>query len=577
MANLELGIPVTDHIASRMFDTIRGHLPEFLESSEEDILRRNGKDVMLAALAHIKQIPFLKRISHLVDRVMVDKLGTDLLKKAQALPLTQDKASKQILIAIADTNNGILEDQLRQTGLYQKIDRVIVPIGAINEVLERSMKLTGPSQEEIDEIEVYDRGKEVVVFDLQAAHEDPIVRLLCKMFLDGITQGASDIHLRCDIHPELYYHYRVDGDLRAKQELDAKIKDRLDAALLSQVGINTEERAKSAGISGRIQIRHLNREISIRYERTASYRGYHITLRILDKSGFEPKLGVDTLVFPRETLRWIYKVLESPYGIIVMSGPTGSGKSTTLNAMLREINRSEINILTLENPVEDEINGIIHHQMRDAKDFPHYMKSFMRSDPNKMFIGEVRDKETAEASIEAALTGHQVLTTIHVNTAAQIVERFEQLGVERYKLGSTLKACLAQRLVKTLCPSCKRAVKGTHPSLIDLYNLDNQDLKIPLYQGDVDWKDGTFYEPQEGGCGDCGNTGFRGRLPIMEMIPVDEEMQALLMRPNTTYLDVQKTAREKFKLPTLKQEGLRLVLEGTTTLRAVAQGVELTF
>lgn len=576
MANLDLGVKLTEQLKTRIFETIRFHRPEFADAAEEDILRRNGKDVFLASLASIKQMPLLKKVSHLVDKQILDTLGTELLKRALALPLTQDKNEKRILIAVADTNNNLLEDELRQTGQYQKIDKVLVPIGAIHEVLERSMKIEGPSKEDIDSIEVYDRGKEVYIFDLSEKHEDPVLQLLCKIFQEGITHGASDIHIRCDIDPQLYYHYRIDGDLRTKIPIQPKIKDRLDAAIMSQLGINTEDRAKKEGISGRLQVRHLGREISIRYERTATFRGYHITLRILDKSGFEPKLGVDTLIFPNSTLRWIYKILESPYGIIVMSGPTGSGKSTTLNAMLREINRPEISILTLENPVEDEINGVIHHQMREATNFVEYMKSFMRSDPNKMFIGEVRDKETAEAAVEAALTGHQVLTTTHVNTAAQVVERFEQLGVQKYKLGSTLKACLAQRLIKTLCPSCKQQVQGIDPRIIDLYSLNNS-IKVPLYKNEINWKSGNFFAPREGGCGDCLGTGYKGRLPIMELIPIDEEMQKLLMKPDTTYIDVQNTAREKFELPSLKQEGLRLVLEGTTTLRAVAAGVELTF
>lgn len=574
MLKIDLGIPLSEQVRQSIFDRLRAYRPEFAEVDDDQIIRRTGKDTLLATLADIRQIPFLKKISHLVDKSLIDKLGPDLLQKAKALPLVSDPSRKQILIAIADPQNNILEDELLQNGKFLYVDKVLVPTIAITSVLEKSITMEGPSHEQIMDMEITEIGKEVNVFNLGEKHEDPVVALLAKIIVEGITQGASDIHIRCDIEPELYYHYRIDGDLRAKILLPVQIRDRIDSALVTQLGINPEERVRKVGISGRLQVAYMEREVSIRYERTRSYRGYHITMRILDKSGFEPKLGVDTMVFPLETLKWIYKVLEIPYGIIVMSGPTGSGKSTTLNAMLREINRPEITILTLENPVEDEINGVIHHEMREASDFPEYMKSFMRADPNKMFVGEVRDRETAHASVEAALTGHQVLTTTHVNTAAQVIERFEQLDVPKYKLASTLKACMAQRLIKTLCTSCKERAKGIDPKLIDLYSLD----KIKDIMGvPVNWETDTFFVPKEGGCSDCNHSGYKGRRPILEMIPVDEQMQELMMKPETTYLTVQYEARKRFKLASLKDEGLRMVVEGATTLRAVADGVELTF
>lgn len=574
MAKIDLGIPLSEQTTQNIFDKIREFRPEFANEDDDQILRRSGKDIQSAALAELKQIPFLKKVGHLVDRAMMEKMGIDFLQKAKGLPLVNDPEKKQILIAIADPQNKMLEDELLLRKEFNQIDLVLVPSIEIITILEKSIVIGGSDKIDLEEMDITETGKEVPIFDIGIVHHDPIMNLTASIIRNGITKGASDIHIRCDIDPELYYHYRIDGDMREKIPIPVEIRDRVDAALLNQLNINPEERVRRPGISGRLQVKNRDREVSIRYERTRSYRGYHITMRILDKSGFEPKLGVDTMIFPEDTLRWIYKVLEVPYGIIVMSGPTGSGKSTTLNAMLREINRAEMTILTLENPVEDEINGIIHHEMRTAAEFPAYMQSFMRSDPNKMFVGEVRDHETAHASVEAALTGHQVLTTTHVNTAAQVIERFEQLGVPKYKLASTLKACLAQRLIKTLCPTCKVRSIGIDERTIDLFSLD----KIKSVKGrDADWKDGNFYAPSEKGCEECNHSGYKGRRPILEMIPVDEEMQSLMMDPLTTYLTVQDKAREKFKLPSLKDEGLSLVLDGITTLRAVADGVELTF
>jgi type II secretory ATPase GspE/PulE/Tfp pilus assembly ATPase PilB-like protein len=252
-----------------------------------------------------------------------------------------------------------------------------------------------------------------------------------------------------------------------------KLKDRLDAFLLNLMKLPTEIRNTAPGISGRFTISYFHRPIDIRYERHRTYRGYHVTMRLLDKSNINVTLGKGTLAFDDETMFALNKVMKIPAGIIVMSGPTGSGKSTTLNAILRELNRPEVNILTLENPVEDEVPGITHCDLKSPKEFKPMIASFMRSDPDIILMGEVRDLESAELAIEAAVTGHKVLTTIHTPRASQIIERFEQLGIERWKIAQTLKAACAQRLVKLLCPYCKEPSTGISELDRKTFSLDD--------------------------------------------------------------------------------------------------------
>ena len=211
-----------------------------------------------------------------------------------------------------------------------------------------------------------------------------------------------------------------DGDIGDKVEIPMKLKDRLDAFLLNLMKLPTEIRNTAPGISGRFTISYFHRPIDIRYERHRTYRGYHVTMRLLDKSNINVTLGKGTLAFDDETMFALNKVMKIPAGIIVMSGPTGSGKSTTLNAILRELNRPDVNILTLENPVEDEVPGITHCDLKSPKEFKPMIASFMRSDPDIILMGEVRDIESAELAIEAAVTGHKVLTTIH--TAARLAD-----------------------------------------------------------------------------------------------------------------------------------------------------------
>jgi type II secretory ATPase GspE/PulE/Tfp pilus assembly ATPase PilB-like protein len=248
-----------------------------------------------------------------------------------------------------------------------------------------------------------------------------------------------------------------------------------------------------------------------------------------------------------------------------MSGPTGSGKSTTLNAMLRELNHPEDNILTLENPVEDEIPGVTHCDLRDSTEFKPMITSFMRSDPDIILMGEVRDRESAELAIEAAITGHKVLTTIHTPRASQIIERFQQLGMERWKIAQTLKAACAQRLVKILCNNCREKKPGMAERDIRLFHLSPE------------WATRPIYEHRRQGCGECHGRGYIGRTAILEILPISPAMGDKLSKGEITPFELEQEVRRETKLPSLRDNGLKLFAEGRTDLDALRKVLDLTY
>ena len=252
-----------------------------------------------------------------------------------------------------------------------------------------------------------------------------------------------------------------------------------------------------------------------------------------------------------------------PAGIIVMSGPTGSGKSTTLNAILRELNRPEDNILTLENPVEDEIAGVMHCDLKRADEFKPMIASFMRSDPDIILMGEVRDYDSAELAIEAAITGHKVLTTIHCPRASQIIERFEQVGIERWKIAQTLKAACAQRLVKILCPYCKVKKEGIDARQRNIYNVGEE------------WLTRDVFVRAQDGCGECHNRGYSGRTAILEIIPITPEWSDALSKGTMSPYELEIAVRKEGILPSLKTSGLTLVEEGRTDFDALRKVIDM--
>ena len=557
------GMTFNELISRRIMVELAQHDPSYTELAQDQVPNRVTRFSFMSALAKLNGLPFFPRVAEFCDGSLHACCDATVMTRSFFTPLCicgQDK----LIVAIANPWSPLPEEYLAPRFPDLEIIKIVTLASEINRAIESAATNSGPSRSDLDAIDVEDMDDDIRDFDVTTDYTEPMAQLVATIMSNAVKTRASDIHFKVE-KESFYYAFRVDGDIGVKIEIPMKLKDRLDAFLLNLMKLPTEIRNTVPGISGRFTISYFHRPIDIRYERHRTYRGYHITMRLLDKSNINVTLGKGTLAFDDETMFALNKVMKIPAGIIVMSGPTGSGKSTTLNALLRELNRPEVNILTLENPVEDEVPGITHCDLKSPKEFKPMIASFMRSDPDIILMGEVRDIESAELAIEAAVTGHKVLTTIHTPRASQIIERFEQLGIERWKIAQTLKAACAQRLVKLLCPYCKEAIPGINDHDRKTFCLDDSWATLPLSAA------------KSGGCQECRNTGYSGRTAILEIIPITPKISDMLSKGLMSPYELEVKVAEEGILPSLRRSGLRLLREGKTDLAAVSKVIDMTY
>jgi type II secretory ATPase GspE/PulE/Tfp pilus assembly ATPase PilB-like protein len=557
------GITFNELVSKRIMAELAAHDPSFSELGQDQVPNRVTRFSFMAALAKINGLPFFPKVADFCDGSLHTYCDATVMTRGFFSPLCIAPGNK-LIVAIANPWSPLAEEYLAPRFPDLEIVKIVTLASEIGRAIESVATNSGPSRSDLEAIDVEDLEDGINDFDVTTDYTEPMAQLVATIMSDAVRTRASDIHFKVE-KEVFYYCFRVDGDIGEKVEIPMKLKDRLDAFLLNLMKLPTEIRNTAPGISGRFTISYFHRPIDIRYERHRTYRGYHVTMRLLDKGNINVTLGKGTLAFDEETMFALNRVMKIPAGIIVMSGPTGSGKSTTLNAILRELNRPEVNILTLENPVEDEVPGITHCDLKSPKEFKPMISSFMRSDPDIILMGEVRDFDSAELAIEAAVTGHKVLTTIHTPRASQIIERFEQLGIERWKIAQTLKAACAQRLVKLLCPYCKESIQGISDLDRKTFSLDETWAAIPLY------------EARQGGCAECRNTGYNGRTAILEIIPVTPKVSDMLSKGEITPYELEVKIAEEGVLPNLRKNGLRLLKEGKTDLAAVSKVIDMTY
>jgi type II secretory ATPase GspE/PulE/Tfp pilus assembly ATPase PilB-like protein len=556
------GMTFNELISERIASTLAEHDPAYVDLGHDQIPNRVTRFSFMAAVASINGLPFFPKIAEFTDGSLHEYCDATVLTRGLFTPLCF--AEDKLIVAIANPWSPLADEYLSPRFPDREIVKIVTLASEISRAIESVASNAGPSKSELEAIDVEDTDDIIRDFDVTIDYEEPIAQLVATIMAEAVKLRASDIHFKVE-KESFYYAYRIDGDLGDRVQIPMKLKDRLDAFLLNRMKLPTEIRNTTPGISGRFTISYFHRSIDIRFERHRTYRGYHVTMRLLDKSNINVTLGKGTLAFDAETLFELYRVMKIPAGIIVMSGPTGSGKSTTLNAVLRELNRPEVNILTLENPVEDEIPGVTHCDLKSPAEFKPMISSFMRSDPDIILMGEVRDRESAELAIEAAVTGHKVLTTIHTPRASQIIERFEQLGIERWKIAQTLKAACAQRLVKLLCPYCKEASEGINENDRRIFNLEAEWADIPVFTAHPD------------GCQECRNTGYSGRTAILEIIPITPKVSDQLSKGEISPYDLELKIQAEGVLPNLRRSGLHLLREGKSDLAAVSQVIDMTY
>lgn len=557
------GISFNELISRRIMGELAGHDPSYADLAQDQVPNRVTRYSFMATIAKINGLPFFPRVAEFCEGTLHATCDSTVMTRGFFAPLCMSSPDK-LIVAIANPWSPLAEEYLAPRFPNLELVKIVTLASEISRAIESVATNNGPSRSELEAIDVEDLDDGIHDFDVTTDYTEPMAQLIATIMADAVRIRASDIHFKVE-KETFYYAFRVDGDIGDKVAIPMKLKDRLDAFLLNLMKLPTEIRNTAPGISGRFTISYFHRPIDIRYERHRTYRGYHVTMRLLDKSNINVTLGKGTLAFDDETMFALNKVMKIPAGIIVMSGPTGSGKSTTLNAILRELNRPEVNILTLENPVEDEVPGITHCDLKSPKEFKPMIASFMRSDPDIILMGEVRDIESAELAIEAAVTGHKVLTTIHTPRASQIIERFEQLGLERWKIAQTLKAACAQRLVKLLCPYCKEPSSGIDDLDRKTFSLDDSWAAIPIFVA------------KNGGCQECRNTGYSGRTAILEIIPITPKISDMLSKGEMTPYELEVKVAEEGILPNLRRSGLRLLRDGKTDLAAVSKVIDMTY
>ena len=394
------------------------------------------------------------------------------------------------------------------------------------------------------------------------ASEAPVIRLVNVMIARAMEQRASDIHIE-PFEKELRVRYRIDGILH---DIEAPPRQ-LQAALISRVKLmaklNIAERRLPQ--DGRIKLRMLGREVDLRVSTLPTLYGESVVLRILDRSSIV--VSLESLGFPSDTLQVFESLITRPYGMILVTGPTGSGKTTTLYGALDKINSPDKKIITIEDPVEYQLSGVnqIHVKSQIGLTFAAGLRSIVRQDPDVIMIGEIRDYETAEIAIQSALTGHLVFSTLHTNDAAGAVSRLLEMGVEDYLLASSLLGVMAQRLVRSLCPHCRRPVEGRVELATNGVAPNGTAANGAGTNGHPEMS-GTVYDAA--GCEECASTGYRGRQGIFEMLSVDDEIRQLILKHASSDI-IKNAAIANQQMRTLRDDGWRTVAAGATTVAEV--------
>ncbi len=384
---------------------------------------------------------------------------------------------------------------------------------------------------------------------LESDNDAPIIKIINAFLTQAVKEDASDIHLDAYERKSIV-RFRRDGVLQSVVELNPG----LHAALVSRIKImaQLDIAEKRLPQDGRIALRLAGREVDLRVSTIPSGHGERVVMRLLDKN--KERLQLEVLGMKEDTLMKVDKLIHRPHGIFLVTGPTGSGKSTTLYAALARLDAKSLNIMTVEDPVEYDIEGISQTQINAKIDmsFARALRAILRQDPDVVMIGEIRDLETSQIAVQASLTGHVVLATLHTNTAAATITRLIDMGVESFLLASTLMGVLAQRLIRLLCPACK----------VENKMLDSQmrkELGIP--------EDATIYSPH--GCELCSFTGYKGRNGIHELLVIDEEVQRMIHTGAQEY-EIEKYAINHLGMRTLRMDAMRWVIEGKTSIEEVS-------
>lgn len=501
------------------------------------------------ALAKISALEFADIRNIQIETEVLSTLSSSFCRREKLIPIAVK--GDFLLVAMDDPSNFKAIDEIAVSTTHKVVIKVVTA-SALQDVINRFYRSDGEIEKLSEELEQVASGAivEAVEEDEITSDESPVVRFVNLLISQAIRDRASDIHVEPGSH-ELRVRYRIDGVLHEVQRADKAIQNGVISRLKIMSDIDIAEKRKPQ--DGRISIKHGGRTIDIRVVTIPIAWGEKIVMRILDHTA--GKRTISSIGMSHENEEIFKRAIAKPHGLILVTGPTGSGKSTTLYVVLDVVADSSVNVMTVEDPIEKRLDGVNQTQIneRAGVTFSSVLPAILRSDPDIVLLGEIRDEETAKIAVKASMTGHLVLSTLHTNGAPEAAARLVEMGVEPYLVGSSVSCVIAQRLARRLCEDCKIQVSIT--------NYDFTALEFPIRTGDV------LYGPREKGCSSCSETGFRGRVALTEVMEVNEEIEALVNSSQTAR--AIRNAAEKNGLVPLRQDGWAKVRQGITTVEEI--------
>jgi len=509
-------------------------------------------------------VPSINLASFDIDESIIRLIPADVARKYQFIPVSKSGAT--LTVAMADPTNVFAMDDITFITGY-RVEPVVASETALRDSIDKyygtthaiELKKVMDDLSTVDEasLEVLEEEEELDVEDLESsAEEAPVVRLVNLILTDALKRGASDIHIE-PYEKSYRVRFRIDGVLYEIMNPPLKLKDAISSRIkiLSRLDIAEKRLPQDGRIKLKMKYKGRPKELDYRVSTLPTLHGEKIVLRLLDKDNL--MLDMTKLGFEKPSLKWFEEAIFSPYGMVLVTGPTGSGKTNTLYSALSRINTPETNIMTAEDPVEFQLPGVNQVQMREniGLNFAAALRSFLRQDPNIVLVGEIRDFETAEIAIKAALTGHLVLSTLHTNDAPSTINRLMNMGIEPFLVATSVNLIVAQRLIRRVCQKCKEPEDVPIQALLNVGFSEAEAPNIQLFKGR--------------GCDVCNQRGFKGRVGLYEVMRVSEDIRELILS-GASAVELRNRAIEEGMI-TLRHSGLQKIRDGVTTIEEVVR------
>jgi len=543
--------------------------PADLQKALEEQKRKGGRlGANLTRLGLIKEedltdflskqygVPSINLSEFEIDPAVIQLIPEEVARKHTVIPI--NRAGATLIMAMADPSNIFAQDDIKFLTGYN-VEVVVAPENAIKDAVERYYDTSTDLEDVIGDMEDLDismieEDEDVNITDLEKASEDaPVVKLVNLILTDAIKKNASDIHVE-PYEKSFRVRYRIDGVLYEIMKPPMKLKNAMVSRLKIMSQLDIAERRLPQ--DGRIKIKlGKDKEMDYRVSVLPTLFGEKVVMRLLDKASLQ--LDMTKLGYEEDQIKQFQDAIHRPYGMVLVTGPTGSGKTTTLYSALSDLNKAECNISTAEDPVEYNLMGINQVQMHEeiGLNFAAALRSFLRQDPDIIMVGEIRDFETAEIAVKAALTGHLVLSTLHTNDAPSTINRLLNMGVEPFLVASSVNLIQAQRLCRKICQECKEPVDVPKQGLIDMGMSPEEAEATQPYKGV--------------GCFACNNTGYKGRISVFEVMTMYEEIKELVL--NGASAAELKAEAMRLGMKTMRRSGLNKIKDGITTIEEVGR------